>query len=113
MSEKELEEYLSKLVEKQVAVKYGLAEQSQKIAKDLKNGRDKISVKDILMVVGTVLAMLTVIYYSAQANTTAETTKVSLTSHECVDSERTINIEKRLDRIETKVDQIIRQGGKE
>ena len=38
MSEKELEEYLEKLIDKQFTTKYAGAEQAQRIAKDIKNG---------------------------------------------------------------------------
>ena len=100
MSEKELEEYLEKLIDKQFTTKYAGAEQAQRIAKDIKNGKSNFIWKDVIIVMATMLGMLTVIYYSAQANSKSDVVSVCQTSHEKLNAEQFSSLDKRMERIE-------------
>lgn len=105
---KALDDYLGTLIQQKFE-----EWQNNCIKKDLKNGKQNIAWKDLVGVTTIVLSMLAVIYYSAQANTKSEVVAAELSVRTKVNDSQYGSLEKRLDRIESKLDRIVTKGGKE
>lgn len=109
---KALDQWLSDNIKKQLDERFCHAEQSQRIAKDIKNNRPMW--KDFIYVMVATLTMLSIVWYSANAEKTSTTTKIELESHKQVNNEQFANILARMDRqdkqlevMNSKMDRII------